>query len=96
MRRGSAGRSTTKHESQKLNAGRGPVGKTPVIGAKDRATGKVTAKPVEHTDKATLQGFVESKAEEGAKVYTDEHPGYRDLPNHETVKHSVKEGSFAM
>ena len=27
----------------------------------------------------------------GAKVYTDEHGAYRDLPNHETVKHSVGE-----
>ena len=85
------GKEHNKHESRKLNAGRGPVGKTPVIGAKDRATGKVSAQPLEHTDKATLQSFVESNIEGGAKVYTDEHPGYHDLPNHETVKHSVKE-----
>ena len=51
----------------------------------------MTATPIEHTDKPTLQDFVQSGIEDGAKVYTDEHPGYRDLPNHETVKHSVKE-----
>ena len=34
---------------------------------------------------------MEASIEDGAKVYTDEHPGYHDLPNHETVKHSVKE-----
>ena len=28
-----------KHESKKLKAGRGPVGKVAVVGAKDRATG---------------------------------------------------------
>lgn len=85
------GKEHNKHESKKLNAGRGPVGKTPVIGMKDLDTGQVTPTLVEHTDKPTLQAFVESGIEDGAKVYTDEHPGYRDLQNHETVKHSVKE-----
>ena len=85
------GKEANKHEDKKQHAGRGPVGKTPVVGMKDRETGQVTATPVEHTDKPTLQGFVEDGIEDGAKVYTDEHPGYRDLPNHETVKHSVKE-----
>ena len=85
------GKEHNKHEDKKQNAGRGPVGKTPVVGMKDRNTGQVSATPVEHTDKPTLQSFVESGIEDGAKVYTDEHPGYRDLPNHETVKHSVKE-----
>ena len=85
------GKEHNKHEDKKQHAGRGPVGKTPVVGMKDRETGQVTATPVEHTDKPTLQAFVEDGIEDGAKVYTDEHPGYRDLPNHETVKHSVKE-----
>ena len=79
------GKEANKHESKKLRAGRGPVGKTAVVGMKDRETGQVTATPVEHTDKATLQSFVE----DGAKVYTDEHPGYGGLPNHETVKEYV-------
>ena len=85
------GKERNKHDSRKLNAGCGSVGKTPVVGMKDRDTGQVSATPVEHTDKPTLQAFVESNTEDGAKVYTDEHPGYQDLPNHETVKHSVKE-----
>ena len=85
------GKEKNKHESRKQNAGRGPVGKTAVVGMKDRDTGHVSATPVEHTDKPTLQSFVESGIEDGAKVYTDEHSAYQDLPNHETVKHSVKE-----
>ena len=85
------GKEHNKHEDKKQNAGRGPVGKTPVVGMKDRDTGHVSATPVEHTDKPTLQSFVESGIEDGAKVYTDEHSAYQDLPNHETVKHSVKE-----
>ena len=38
--------------------GRGPVGKTTVVGVKDRATKQVAAQVVTATDAATLQGFV--------------------------------------
>ena len=49
------GKERNKHESKKLNAGRGAVGKAAVAGAKDRATGRVSATVVAATDKATLQ-----------------------------------------
>ena len=42
--------------------GRGAVGKTAVVGAKDRSTNQVSALVVESTDKATLQGFVVERA----------------------------------
>ena len=35
------------------------------------------------------QGFVGKHTADGATVYTDEHAGYRGLPNHQAVKHSV-------
>ena len=78
-----------KHESKKLRAGRGPVGKTAVVGMKDRDTNQVAARVVDSTDKATLQGFVHEHAQTGAKVYTDDTSAYRSLDNHETVKHSA-------
>ena len=72
--------------------GRGAVGKTAVVGAKDRATNKVAAKVVRSTDKETLQGFVRDHAAEGATVYTDDAAAYDSLPfSHETVRHSVAE-----
>ena len=40
------------------DTGCGPVGKTAVVGAKDRTTNRVRAKVVESTDAATLKGFV--------------------------------------
>ena len=40
------------------DTGRGPVGKTAVVGVKDRATKHVAATVVTATDAATLQGFV--------------------------------------
>ena len=38
--------------------GRGVVGKTAVVGAKDRTTNQVRARAVESTNKATIHGFV--------------------------------------
>ena len=72
--------------------GRGAVGKTAVVGAKDRSTNQVSARVVESTDKATLQGFVAEHTAPGATVYTDEATAYEGIPfNHEAVKHSVAE-----
>ncbi len=86
------GKERNKHESKRLHAGRGPVGKTAVVGAKDRASGQVAAQVVEHTDALHLQSFVVDKAQLGATIYTDENRAYSGLPfPHETVRHSVKE-----
>lgn len=86
------GKERNKHESKKLRAGRGPVGKTAVVGMKDRDTGKVEAEVVETTDAHTLQGFVEVNTEVDATVYTDEARAYQGLGRiHESVKHSAKE-----
>ena len=83
------GKEKNKHQSKKLKAGRGPVGKAAVVGMKDRETNTVSAEVVESTDGLTLKEFVLDQIEPGAKVYTDEHGGYRGLPNHETINHSV-------
>ena len=72
--------------------GRGAVGKTAVVGAKDRATNQVVAKVVQSTDKETLQGFVTDHSESHAIIYTDDAAAYEGLPReHESVKHSVGE-----
>ena len=81
------GKERNKHERKKLHAGRGPVGKTTVIGAKDRKTNRVTARVIERTDAHTLQGFVTTNG----RWSTPDHGGYEGISNHETVKHSVGE-----
>ncbi len=58
---------------------------------KDRETNSIVAKPIQETDRFTLQGFVLGQVEPGAKVYTDEHAGYERLPNHKSVKHSARQ-----
>ena len=82
-----------KHASKKLNAGRRPVGKTAVVGIKDREPNQVIAKPIVFTDKPSLQGFVSQNTEDGSTVYTDEHAAYQDMPNrlHRAVRHSAVE-----
>ena len=69
------------------DTGRGPVGKTAVVGVKDRVTKHVAA-----TDTDTLQGFVGEHTAPGATVYTDDETAYESLLfNHATVKHSLSE-----
>ena len=46
--------------------GRGTVGKTAVVGAKDRETNRVSATVVEHVDAPTLHGFVGDHARAGS------------------------------
>lgn len=87
------GKERNKHASKKLRAGRGPVGKVPVVGAKERESNQVSARAVQGTDSETLQGFVGDNVQDGSKVITDDHGGYRGLPrvDHETIRHSAKE-----
>ena len=88
----SAGKEKNKHPDKKLKAGRGPVGKAIVVGAKDRDTNRVSAAVVGNTDAKTLQGFIGERAAKDATVYTDDHGGYQGMPfEHEAVKHSVSE-----
>ena len=86
------GKERNKHADKKLRAGRGPVGKTAVVGMKNRETGQIASQVVEATDAPTLQGFVERNTEPDATVYTDEARAYKGMPRqHEAVKHSVSE-----
>ena len=86
------GKESNKHSKKKLRAGRGGVGKTAVVGAKDRKTNKVKAKVVENTDAKTLQKFVADSAADGATVFTDNAAAYRGMSfDHESVRHSVGE-----
>ncbi|MDE0390398.1 MAG: IS1595 family transposase [Rhodospirillales bacterium] len=72
--------------------GRGAVGKTVVVGVKDRESNKVAVRVVENTDGATLKGFIGEHAAPGATVYTDEARGYQGMDfDHEAVNHSAGE-----
>jgi transposase-like protein len=88
------GKEGNKHESKKLKAGRGSVGKTAVLGMRERG-GRVVAKVVEATDINTVQNEIHGSVEAGSQIYSDEYGAYSDLGglffSHETVNHSAGE-----
>ena len=65
---GGKARNMHAHKRKQVIKGRGAVGKTAVVGAKDRATNRVSATVVKNVDQPTLQGFVVANVEDGAKV----------------------------
>ncbi|MDE0070219.1 MAG: IS1595 family transposase [Caldilineaceae bacterium] len=87
------GKEKNKHARKKLRAGRGTVGKIPVVGVKQRG-GLVFAKPVDRVDKPTLTAFVRATIQKGETVFTDENKAYEDLGQHYDyafVKHGAGE-----
>ena len=74
------GKEKNKHASQRLNAGRGTVGKTVVVGVKDRETNKVSTEVVRSTDKATLQGVVTDHTTPGPPSTLTNTPATRASP----------------
>ena len=83
-----------KHWKKKLKAGRGAVGKFPVIGVRERETGRVAAQVSLEMDKSALQGFIENRVKSRSLVYTDDHGGYQglcDRYDHGIIRHSRKE-----
>lgn len=85
------GKEKNKHADKKIPGAAGTVGKTPVIGVKDRETNTVQAAVIERTDRPTLSGFVNAHTTPDTTVYSDEHSGYDWVPNREVVRHSAKE-----
>ena len=82
------GQEKNKHRAKKLNAGRGAVGKTPVIGLNDRETNTIVAEPVKSADRATAEKLIGDSVSPEAQVYTDTSRIYDGLENHESVNHS--------
>ena len=73
---------------------RGPVDKSPVVGAKQRDD-KIVAETINKVNQKELTKFVEKSVQRESTVYTDDHRGYRSLKKkkykHTAVKHSVSE-----
>lgn len=88
------GKERNKHERKKLHAGRGSVGKTAVIGMRERG-GRTRAMVIDSTDIATVQNAIHGEIEAGSQLYTDEFPAYNGLDGlyfrHDAVNHSAGE-----
>ena len=88
------GREANKHSSKKLRAGRGTVGKVPVLGMRERG-GRTRATPVEGTGADHLHAAVHAHIETGSTLHTDEHGAYLGLGgifyDHHAVNHAAGE-----
>ena len=73
-----------KHSDKKLKSGRGTVGKTAVIGVKERESKKVKAEVINNTKQNTLHGFIGENVKEGSAVYTDDFRSYEKLEGYGT------------
>ena len=85
------GKEGNKHRNKKTPNASGTLGKTPVVGMKDRDTNRVQATVIEQPTQAALQDFVLERTAAYARIFTDEHSGYNGLDLHEVVKHSAGE-----
>jgi len=88
------GKEANKHGRKKLRMGRGSVGKTAVVGMRERG-GRTVAMPMAATDAATLQSAIRANVKVGSTIFTDEHSGYVGLDGlffrHATVNHGAGE-----
>lgn len=88
------GKEGNKHEWKKRKLGRGPVGKTPVMGLRQRG-GRVIAMPVCDTEQGTLQSAIYAYVQPGSTLNTDEAAAYGDMDGlffrHRKVNHSAGE-----
>ena len=76
---GKRGNMSNAQREKLVDAGRGAVGKTAVVGIKDRETNEVRAEVIQSADSETLVDFIGKHAEPGARVYTDEARATRPL-----------------
>jgi transposase-like protein len=85
-----------KHEGKKLKAGRGTVGKTAVLGMKERGKGgRTKAMKIDATDAGTITDIIVQNVAVGSTLHTDEHLSYAGIGglffDHDTINHSAGE-----
>lgn len=88
------GKEKNKHKKDRLRAGRGPVGKTPVVGMKDRDTNRIAAQVIDTNSAKIVQHFILLRTDPLTMVYTDEGGAYRNLDQrrpHEAIQHKTGE-----
>lgn len=90
------GKEKNKHESKKLKAGRGAVGKTAVLGMRERG-GRVIAKPIAERSLQVATKEIHDNIQIGTQLYTDDSLIFSDMDGlfyrHAAVNHSAGEYS---
>lgn len=79
-----------KHEDKKLHAGRGTVGKTAVLGLKERG-GRAKGVVLPEVTLDTVGAAIHANVEFGSHLHTDEAPGYAEMDGlfyrHDAINH---------
>lgn len=90
------GKERNKHEHKKLKAGRGAVGKTAVLGMRER-DGRTILAPMNERTMQAVTAQIHDNIELGTQLYTDDGIVFSDLDGlffkHESVNHSAGEYS---
>jgi len=89
------GKEKNKHAHKRQNLGRGTVGKTAVLGMREKG-GRTKAKTLPNVNGVTLHEAIHEHVEGGSEIQTDEHYGYQGLGYyymHETINHGAGEYS---
>lgn len=90
------GKESNKHEKKKLHAGRGAVGKTAVLGMRQRG-GRTVAMPISNENAENVQATILDHVSTRSRLNTDEAKAFNGLDNvfldHETINHSLGEYS---
>lgn len=88
------GKESNKHKSKKLNAGRGAVGKSAVVGLRERG-GRTIAKLIKNADSDTLHQAIHQHVQVNSTLHTDEAAVYSGIGGlyfrHETINHGAGE-----
>ncbi len=88
------GKERNKHADKRLNAGRGPVGKTPVLGMRERG-GRLKAVAVNDVTAEGVQALIYGNVEYGSHLHTDEAPVYADMDGlfyrHDAINHGQRQ-----
>lgn len=88
------GKEKNKHESKKLRAGRGSVGKTTILGMRERG-GRTIAAPIADRTIQNITAQIHDNVEIGTQLYTDDSVVFSDMDGlffrHEAVNHSAGE-----
>ena len=83
------GKEGNKHFDHKIPGGN----KVPVVGVRDRGTGKVQIVVVDETGRGTLHSIIGDTVEKNSKIFTDDYAAYKGLDDymHESIRHSIGE-----
>jgi transposase-like protein len=88
------GKERNKHKDKRLNLGRGPIGKTPVLGMRERG-GRLKAFAMDTPTTDAVRHQIYSHIEMGSELHTDEAPVYADMDGlfyrHKAINHGLRQ-----